>query len=202
MTTKMNVYYRAKLETSKEYATLSITVYRSATSGSTYGRPMVTLSFQANLEDGADNLGNWYAGKLETEASQYEDIMETASLAKRIVNKDGYSIKLADVLANLEKIGTEVTYDGRMHGNVPLDEVFPSDYVNWADKESYPEYGCLVRTEQEAQKKIIEKAVNRKNFDYVTRFIENGRQVYKVHNGYGYSEPDRETIRERIAKLG
>jgi len=194
-----NIFYRSDLDVSREYAVLTLTVYQ----GDTSDEPMnntLKFKFQANMdEDKTDLLNNWYGGECDMSFRNHEAIGRLSSLARKLTNKERWGIFLEDVLSVLEDKGVEVTYDARMSQNVPIDEVWPVEYHRWLDAPSYPNYGCLARDEKEAQEGIIAKAVEKKDFDYVTRFVQGGQMVYEYN---GYRNPvERETIRSRIAKL-
>lgn len=199
MTTK--IYYRSSLDISRDYVLLYLTVYLSESSDTDFDKGTLKFKFQANMSEDKANLDNWYGGSLEIECRHYDSIGKLASLAKRLLDKDKYGMALADVLASLEAKGSEVTYDGRLSQNVPLAEVLPVEYKRYLDKPSYPKYGCLARSEEEAEGKMIEKAVENKDFDYVTSFVQGGKQVYLSNGINGRGLPETEDIRTRISKL-
>lgn len=199
MTTK--IFYRSNLDVSREYATLTLTVYQSDSPDHDYNKGAVTFAFQANMAEDKSNLDNWYGGRMTIETSRYDDISKLSSFAKRLLDKDKYGMVLGDILGNLESKGTEVTYDARVSCNVPLDEVLSAEYKRYIDKPSYPKYGCLARSEEEAQEELIKIAVEQKDFDHVVSFVQGGKHVY-LSNGYHQGAPQTEDIRTRIAKLG
>ncbi len=154
------------------------------------------------------NSSKWYAGRVIIEAQSLNWLQAKVKTASRIIRnlEEHYDFFLEEILSKLDRLkAIEVTYDGRQSKYVPLNEVPGPHLQRWMDDQNimdapYIKYSALAADREEAQKLILQQAVENGDHKWIAKFAQKGCPVWSSRDKTPETTPAREKARIEAAE--